>query len=301
MQILTIGEILWDVFTHAEFLGGAPLNFSATAQRLGNSVALLTAVGDDLRGHRALQSMSALDLSTDFVQLLPGKNTGTARVTTDSAGNASFFIQRPAAFDEFILDETRMEAIAQLRPGWLYYGTLAPINPPTEEILHRILNRLPGIKCFYDMNLREGHWNLPLVERLSNLASIVKLNEIEAETLFRLTQSGKEFSLEGFCRHWSSTHEVETICVTLGERGCAILQDNAFLQFDGFPVKVADTVGAGDAFAAAFLHGHELKWPVARTATFANALGALVASRPGATPAWTVDECLQIIALSTHN
>jgi fructokinase len=57
-----------------------------------------------------------------------------------------------------------------------------------------------------------------------------------------------------------------------------------------------DTVGAGDAFAAAFLHGYELQWPRARTAAFANALGALVASRAGATPAWTVDECQQLIA-----
>jgi hypothetical protein len=45
VQILAIGEILWDVFDHAEFLGGAPLNFSAAAQRLGNSVTLITAVG----------------------------------------------------------------------------------------------------------------------------------------------------------------------------------------------------------------------------------------------------------------
>ena len=281
MKILAIGEVLWDVFDRAEFLGGAPLNFSAAAKRLGNSVALITAVGDDVRGHRAIESMNALGLSTDFVQLLPGRETGSARVTTDSAGNASFYIQRPAAFDHLLLDETHLTALAQMRPDWIYYGTLALTHPPTEEILHRILDRLPRVRCFYDINLREGHWNLPLVERLSDLASIVKLNETEAETLFRLTQAGEEFSLEGFCRRWSSTHGVDTICVTLGERGCALFMENTFLQFDGFPVKVVDTVGAGDAFAAAFLHGHEIQWPAARTATFANALGLWWPAAPG--------------------
>ncbi|MGA9071645.1 MAG: PfkB family carbohydrate kinase [Terracidiphilus sp.] len=300
MKILTVGEILWDVFDHAEFLGGAPLNFSAAAERLGHSVTLITAVGDDERGRQAVESMQALGLSTEFVQILPGRETGTARVTTDSAGNASFYIQRPAAFDEIIVDESRLEAIAQVSPEWLYFGTLAPFYPPMEEILHRILGRLPSVKCFYDINLREGHWNLALVERLSDLASMVKLNDTEAETLFRLTQAGQEFSLEGFCRHWSSAHAVETICITLGERGCAIFERNVLQQFDGYAVRVVDTVGAGDAFAAAFLHGHELGWPTARAAAFANALGAQVASRAGATPAWTVDECWEMVALRTQ-
>ena len=291
LQILTIGEILWDVFDHAEFLGGAPLNFSVAAQRLGNNVALVTAVGDDPRGRRAVESMSALGLSTHFVQVLPGQETATAQVTTDHNGNASFFIKRPAAFDEFLLDDERVLAIQNLHPEWVYFGTLAQSYPPAEIKLERILRCLPGVKCFYDVNLRDGHWNLPLVQRLSGLASILKLNETEAETLFQLTRPSWKFSLEDFCRHWSSTYGIEIICVTLGSEGCAIFSEDALQRFVGFSVTVADTVGAGDAFAAAFLHGHDAEWPIARIAAFANSLGALVASREGATPAWTIDEC----------
>jgi len=301
VQILAIGEILWDVFDHAETLGGAPLNFSAAAQRLGNQVALLTAAGDDLRGTRALESMIALGLSTEFVQVLPGKDTGTAVVTTDAHGNASYFIKRPAAFDEFELSEARLTDIESLHPEWLYFGTLAQTNHPTEKILHRILERVPRVNCFYDMNLREGHWNLPLVQRLSRLAAILKLNDNEAEILFRLTCPDEEFSLEQFCRHWSETYGVGAICVTLGGQGCAIFKDNALQRFHGFTIKVADTVGAGDAFAAAFLHGFGLGWPVDEIATFANALGALVASRAGATPRWSVDECRALIAEQRSN
>lgn len=296
MQILAIGELLWDVFDHAEYLGGAPLNFSAAAQRLGNSVALLSGVGADPRGDRARESMVGLGLSTEFVQVLTGKSTGTARVTTDSSGNARFFIQRPAAFDELLLDEARLSALQALHPGWIYFGTLAQTYPPALAILDALLQRLPDVKRFYDMNLREGHWNLPLVQHLSSQASILKLNETEAETLFELTHSGEEFSLEEFCRRWSSTYGIETICVTLGSKGCAVFSQNALHCFDGFTVNVVDTVGAGDAFAAGFLHGHIQGWPPARQAAFANALGALVASRAGATPAWTMGECLQLIA-----
>jgi fructokinase len=146
------------------------------------------------------------------------------------------------------------------------------------------------------MNLREGHWNLALVERLSAMASILKLNDDEAKLLFGLTCAGEEFTLEGFCKVWSAQYQVDTICVTLGSEGCAIFHENELQRFAGYAVKVADTVGAGDAFAAAFLHGFALGWPVARIASFANALGALVASRAGATPPWTVEECLRLMA-----
>lgn len=294
MRLLSIGEILWDVFGKSEILGGAPLNFSVAARRLGHQVALVTAIGDDRRGRCALDSMRAFGLSTNFVQVLAGMNTGTAQVTMDDTGNASYFIRRPAAFDQLQLSDGLLSAIEALRPAWAYFGTLTQTNSASEEVLHRILGRLPGVRCFYDMNLREGHWNLPLVERLSGLASIVKLNETEAETLFRLAHAGEAFSLEQFCRTWSSTYGVETICVTLGSEGCAIFMDDRLVRFAGFKVTVADTVGAGDAFAAAFLHGYGLHWPMAGIASFANGLGALVASRAGATPAWTLDECRQL-------
>jgi len=296
MQVLTIGEILWDVFDHGEFLGGAPLNFSAAVQRFGHSVALVTGLGSDPRGALARQAMLDLGLSTDFVQVLPGCATGIARVSTDSNGNATFFIPRPAAFDAYRLDEAQLEALAALQPGWIYFGTLTQTQPIALATLESILQRLPPAMRFDDMNLREGHWNLPLVQRLSRRTSILKMNDHEAETLFALTRPDEEYSLEAFCRYWSTCYEVEILCVTLGSKGCAVYRQNALHLFDGFTVQVADTVGAGDAFAAAFLHSQIQCWLIARQASFANALGALVASRSGATPAWTVDECLQRIA-----
>ena len=158
----------------------------------------------------------------------------------------------------------------------------------------RLLKALPRVRSFYDINLREGHWNLPLVQRLSRLATIIKLNDTEAEVLFSLAFPAEPFSLDRFCMHWSSTYNVGTICVTLGAKGCAIYRQATLHHFPGFSVSVADTVGAGDAFAAGFLHG--LGWRMESQVMFANALGAIVASRPGATPFWTVDECLQLAA-----
>ncbi len=318
LRILSVGEVLWDVFETKEILGGAPLNFSASAKRLGNAVALLTAVGADTRGSLAMTTMRELGVSSDLVQTVSQAGTGTAIVTTDSAGNATFSIQRPAAFDFVDLNDATLTRIRQFHPDWIYYGTLAQTaelqtaglqtaglqtaelqtGGRAEQRLLHLLSANPEARCFYDINLREGHWNLELVERLSRLASIVKMNEAEAEKLFELTQSGKTFSMPAFCEFWVSTYGGKTLCITLGGEGCAVWQEGVFQTFSGFPVTVADTVGAGDAFAAAFLHGHQNGWSIERTATFANAMGALVASRPGATPAWTIQECTQLIEQS---
>jgi fructokinase len=124
------------------------------------------------------------------------------------------------------------------------------------------------------------------VQRLSGLASVLKLNEDEARTLYAQTHTQDvEFTVENFCRRWASTYNIQVICVTLGAAGCFILDQDAIYVIPGFPVTLCDTVGSGDAFAAGFLD----------TARFANALGALVAGRAGATPDWSIQDCFKLL------
>lgn len=301
MQIISTGEILWDIFDKEELLGGAPLNFSASLHRLGHSVWLVTGVGMDERGEGTIRRMTELGLSTDFVQRIPDRYTGTATVTLDSDGHATFVIPRPAAFDSLCVDNDLLSRLEALHCDWLYFGTLAQTDESNFELLTEIFRRMPDIRGFYDMNLREGHWNELLVQHLSTLATVVKLNDAEAEILSRLVYPSDPFSLENFCRKWSSRYNLEVICVTLGSQGCAVFAAGALRVFPGYPVHVADTVGAGDAFAAGFLHALSLRWPLDRSAAFANALGALVASRAGATPNWAIDECQQLMAESRQS
>ncbi|HET8637613.1 MAG TPA: carbohydrate kinase [Acidobacteriaceae bacterium] len=290
MRVISIGEVLWDVIGDREFLGGAPLNFSICAQRLGNEAALVSAVGADARGARALKSIRAHGIRTEFIHTLSDHPTGTAVATMDASGSAAFQIIRPAAYDFPGLDDSALRKIADARPDWIYFGTLAQTAPDNKALLHRLIDAVPAARRFYDMNLRDGQWSLELVRRLSELATVVKLNESEAETLFRMTHVAEKFSMDEFCRYWSQAHDNELICVTLGERGCAVWTGGALRMFPGVAVNVVDTVGAGDAFSAAFLHGFHLGWPMERVAAFANELGALVAARAGATPEWRLEE-----------
>jgi fructokinase len=296
VRIVCVGEILWDVIGDNEYLGGAPLNFGAHAQKLGHQVMLLSAVGADDRGHQALELLHTRGVSTELVQVLPEQKTGTAEVELDSEGRPTFRIVRPAAYDFVDLQGADLERIAALRPDWIYLGTLYHMSAQTLACTMKLLDAVPQAKRFYDVNLREGQWSLTSVEQLSRRATVVKLSDAEAEFLDApIHADGLGTSVEDFCRRWIAQYGCEIMCVTFGERGCAILKGNAYNEIPGFRVKVADTVGAGDAFSAAFLHGLDQGWNSERIGTFANAVGGLVASRSGAIPDWRVEDALAMI------
>lgn len=295
MAVLCVGEVLWDVFGARELLGGAPLNFASNLKSLGHKALLFSAVGADARGSRARAAMEQRGLDLSLVATVAEFPTGTAEVVTDAEGNASYSIPRPVAFDRAELSEALLDQIHALKPMWIYFGTLAQTEPQSEARLLRLLEGQPVMRRLYDINLRDGHWNLPLVQRLSQQTDLLKLNDHEAQTLWQLTHPDAPFTLEDFCRDWAEQYEIEVICVTQGMAGCAIYAGRQLMQFAGYRVSVADTVGAGDAFTAAYLHGFMAGWPIERCACFANALGALITSRAGATPHWTIDEIEALI------
>jgi len=291
MRIVSIGEVLWDVIGSAEHLGGAPLNFAAHAHKLGHEVFLVSAVGDDERGRRALGAMRRHGVSTEFVQVLSGRQTGTAEVDLDPEGKPMFRIVRPAAYDFAQPDDSQRARIVALQPHWIYFGTLFHLSPQSLGSTLALLNQLPHARRFYDVNLRDNNWNLPTVEQLARQATVIKLSDSEAEFLdASLNADGQEGSTRHFCQRWSEQYHCKTICVTCGERGCCLYRQGSFVQVPGFRVKVADTVGAGDAFAAGLVHGLEQGWDLTECGRFANAVGALVATRAGAVPDWSLDE-----------
>jgi fructokinase len=291
MRIVSVGEVLWDVIGQNEYLGGAPLNFAAHAQKLGHEVFPLSAVGQDERGQRTLDSLRKRGMSTEFVHVLPGEATGTAEVELDMEGKPSFRIVRPAAYDFVDLSEKQLKAIGALKPDWVYFGTLYHMSSQALASTMKLLRALPSAKRFYDVNLREGNWHLGTVEQLSSRTTVVKLSDSEAEYLdANVNASANDDSIESFARRWSDRFQCKIMCITVGERGCAILMDHGYCQIPGFRVEVADTVGAGDAFSAAFVHGLEQGWKAEQIGRFANGVGATVASRAGAIPEWNVSE-----------
>jgi fructokinase len=294
MKLISIGEILWDVIGGQEHLGGALLNLSVHASRLGHEVSLVSAVGADQRGDRALEAMSSLGLSTDLVQRSEEWPTGMVTVTVAGDGQPEFEIHRPAAYDSMKVDTGALDRLASRDPDWICYGTLLSMYPRGRNLLLETMDAIPRARRFYDVNLRPKSFTSDLVLELLGRATVVKLNQDEVRSLDLMLQRSAR-TLEEFCRDHVARFGWEAVCVTRGELGCAILVRDQYVEVPGYRVQVADTVGAGDAFSAGFLHGLNAGWPAAQTGDFANRLGALVASRPGGAGPWSLD---QIEALS---
>ena len=291
-SILVLGEVLWDRFEHSTVLGGAPLNFAAHAKRLGYIPLLISAVGADCLGKAALQEIAGLGLDTSFLQTSRQYPTGTARVALGPGDRTGFVIERPAAYDALRLREDQIALISDRNPEFFYYGTLFASMPQGRAVLDRLLDALPSATRFYDLNLRPGNYSAQLVVEMLEVGDVVKLNEEELGTVRKFTRMPAE--IEAFCREGSKRFGWKAVCVTLGGRGCAMLHGEEYIEAGGHAISVADPVGAGDAFAAAFLHGLIANWPVAKIAAFANRIGALVASRHGAIPDWTVKEAVEL-------
>jgi fructokinase len=120
----------------------------------------------------------------------------------------------------------------------------------------------------------------------------------EANALSETFGTG-DLTMERFCRDNAARLGWEAICVARGEQGCAVLMGDQYVAVPGYRVQVADTVGAGDAFAAAFLYGLNSGWPAAEIGDFANRLCALVASRPGGPAPWSLGQ-VQALSESCH-
>jgi fructokinase len=293
MKIICLGEVLWDILPGAEHLGGAPFNFAWHARNLGHDVSFVSAVGNDDRGRRALARMEQAGLPSRFIHRISDHPTGTVTVSFDPSTGPQYRIHRPAAYDFPALSPADLSALLMPPPDWIYFGTLQQMSPPARDLTQRLLDAAPAARRFYDVNLRLESYTPELVRTLIQQTHVLKLSHQELPLAKEMCGIEGD-SLEQFCREAATDCELETVCITRGSDGCALLLNHEYVEASGFPIQLADAIGAGDAFSAALAHGISLGWPVHQIAEFANRIGALVASRPGATSHWTVTEAMAL-------
>ncbi|MDZ7314835.1 MAG: carbohydrate kinase [candidate division KSB1 bacterium] len=278
--ILAFGEILWDLLPDRTVLGGAVFNLGFRLQTLGNSVQFVSRVGADDLGRRALTQAAELGLSVDYVQIDPHHPTGTVPVRLKN-GIPDFTITPDVAFDYIELNEKLINAAASADA--LAFGTLIQRSSVSRATLRALVESAPQAIKFLDLNLRKNCWSEEIVRWSLQAADILKLNDEEVNETARLLGLASA-SIAEFARKIIADYFLQCVVVTLGEKGvyaCSAMGEEAYEP--GYQVQVGDTVGAGDACAAGFLHGLLHGKSLAESCRLGNALGALVASTHGAT------------------
>ena len=282
-DVLCVGEILWDALPDGLFLGGAPFNVACHLHALGEGVAFASRVGDDTLGEEALQRLRARGLGADLMQIDGSLPTGFVRVALDAPGEPEYEIVEPAAWDAITLTDALHQHAE--RAAALVYGSLAQRAATSRQTIQE-LTRADAL-CVFDINLRPPHVDRTVVEHSLRVADVVKCNVDELRRL--QSWFGLSDELAAAQDDLAASFECEAVCVTGGETGARLWWDGGHWTHPGYEVDVADTVGAGDAFLSALLSGLLDGRDGATLLALANRLGAYVASRVGALPAYSVD------------
>jgi fructokinase len=283
-NVLSVGEILWDIFPTAKHLGGAPVNFAYHARQLGLEAKPVSRIGTDPLGTELLNILKTKNIPADFIQIDPSRATGTVEVKMFGTSH-EFIIHQNVAWDFIAMTPDIIAAAVSAQA--ICFGSLAQRNPVSRSAIIALAAACPGIKIC-DINLRQNFFSPELLENSLRLADVLKLNIDELFVLKEMFSLG-DTTPEALCRTLLSRFNLSLVCVTRGGDGALLVDKNEIVDQPGEKVNLVDTVGCGDAFCAALVQGLLTKKPLKKIARNASTLGTYLATCAGATPDWPAD------------
>ncbi len=279
--IAGIGEILWDVLADSEQLGGAPVNFAYHAGALGASSYPVSTVGDDARGQKAIQELTRRGVNCEHIATRENTTTGYVQATVDQDGIASYVFPDDVAWDNLTLGRSSLELAA--RVDAVCFGSLAQRSPVSRRAIHTFLQHT-GTEALriFDLNLRQQFYTPEIIRTSLAVANVLKLNDDELLRIRELEQlQGDDLAAMQALAH---RFDLQLAVLTRGGGGSLLVSPQGFSDHPGYPAKVEDTIGAGDAFTATTAIGLLRGLPLAAINDHANRVAAYVCSRKGAMP-----------------
>jgi fructokinase len=278
-KIVCFGEVLWDVFPTHKKIGGAPLNVALRLNSFGNNVTMISSVGNDTDGKGIIDFIDSSGISSNEIQISDEYQTSYVKVILDNRGSATYDIKFPCAWDYIYLKDASKSIIN--KSNAFIFGSLVTRNDVSRATLFELL-KIAKFKVF-DVNLRAPHYNMILLNELMIVADFIKFND---EELLEICQHHNFNSdvIKDNIKFIANKTNTDNICVTLGGDGAILYMDDTFYRSAGYPVKVKDTVGAGDSFLATLIDSLLRNKSSQDAINLACAVGALVASKDGANP-----------------
>lgn len=281
-KVVGLGEVLWDLLPHGACLGGAPANFAYITTLMGDQGIIASCVGEDSRGLDALRKLEERGLDIDHVQTDRKHPTGTVKVDLDGNGQARFEIEQPVAWD-FLHWTLDWQNLAE-NVDAVCFGSLAQRSEASRATIQKfVAASSPATVKVFDVNLRQSFYSPEVLAESMKLADIVKLNDDELPKIMKLCQIPHKDELSS-ARKLMGDFDLEVVCVTRGGRGSLLTRGDEVSEHSGFKVRVADTVGSGDAFTAGLVHEYLHGASLDLMNEVANLVGAWVASEVGAMP-----------------
>ncbi len=301
--VIIWGEVLWDLFPDGAQLGGAPSNVAWHLGMAGGWARLVSRVGDDDEGRRALARLGEV-CDTSLVQIDPERATGVVEVTVAN-GEPRYKLVADRAWERIACTDDVIGALGEA--SVLIYGTLAQRSAAGLEGWRAGMAAAHG-RCLKvcDVNLRktsalemDGSGSGPEInEGVAVLAALEKADMVKV--------NDKELASLATWLGWKDPiaelrKRPRVVAVTHGADGATLFgESGAAIEIAGTPARRAadaDNVGCGDAFLAVLVHGMTLGWDLAHCGRAASRWAAAVAEVRGATPFFDEERAAELLEL----
>lgn len=317
IDVTALGELLVDFTPHGRSQagneifernpGGAPANVLAELTKLGGKGAFIGKVGNDHFGNFLKEVLNNAGIISEGLKFSDDANTTLAFVHLDDKGDRNFsFYRKPGA--DLMLEEKDIDFKLIDDAAIFHFGSLSMTDEPARSATFKAVEyaKQKGKLISYDPNWRPPLWRSPdeakqMMSMGVKYADILKVSDDEMELLTGEKDLGKGSKI-------LFEQDVTLVIVTLGARGCYYRFAGGTGHINTYDTKVVDTTGSGDAFTGAMLYNicrlgkplsHACRDDIEKILDFANAAGALCASKKGAIPAMPtveeVQECMRNI------
>jgi fructokinase len=277
-----MGEALWDVLPEGKKIGGAPANFAYHVSQFGFDSRVVSAVGNDALGDEILEVFKEKQLKHQLQVV--NYPTGTVQVTLDSAGIPLYEIKEGVAWDNIPFTDDLKRLALSTRA--FCFGSLAQRNEVSRTSINRFLDTMPDgdeqLKIF-DINLRQGFYTKEIIRESCQRCNVLKINDEELVAISRMF-GYPGIDLQDKCWILLAKYNLKMLILTCGTNGSYVFTPGV-VSFQETPrVPVADTVGAGDSFTAAFCASLLKGKSVPEAHKLAVEVSAYVCTQSGAMP-----------------
>lgn len=280
--VVGMGEALWDVLPEGKKIGGAPANFAYHVSQFGLPSCVVSAVGEDALGDEILENFDAKELN-QLIARVPYP-TGTVQVEIDQAGIPQYDIKENVAWDNIPFTD-ELKDLAQKTKA-VCFGSLAQRNVVSRETINKFLDEMPkdeGSLVVFDVNLRQGFYNKEILCNSMERCNILKINDEELVVVSRMF-GYPGIDLQDKCWILLGKYNLKMLILTCGINGSYVFTPGSVSFLPTPQVEVADTVGAGDSFTAAFIASILKGKTVAEAHSCAVRTSAFVCTQQGAMP-----------------
>ena len=279
--VVGMGEALWDVLPEGKKIGGAPANFAYHVSQFGLNSRVVSAVGDDKLGMEILDNFREKKLNT-MVEIVPYP-TGTVQVELDNEGVPCYDIKEGVAWDN-IPYTPALEDLAKHTTA-VCFDSLAQRSVVSRETINRFLDTMPAentLKIF-DINLRQGFYTKEILCNSFRKCNVLKINDEELVTVSRMF-GYPGIDLQDKCWILLAKYNLKMLILTCGVNGSYVFTPGEVSFVETPKVEVADTVGAGDSFTAAFVASILSDLSIGEAHKLAVETSAYVCTQNGAMP-----------------